>query len=121
MAAITLGQERHPRLRCPNSSDLPREIRVTELSEGVHYYLPTRRLGRMAVVRLVIVLFGVPFACSGVVGMIVARLFADQLFWLLGIAAELLSVAVLASGVFLILSGLWMAIGHAYPAGESRE
>jgi hypothetical protein len=56
----------------------------------------------LAVVRLVIVLFGVPFACNGVVGMIVAKLFGDQLFWLLGIAAELLSVAVLASGVFLI-------------------
>jgi hypothetical protein len=40
---------------------------VTELSEGVHCYLPTRRLGRLAVVRLVIVLFGVLFACSGVV------------------------------------------------------
>jgi hypothetical protein len=35
----------------------------------------------MAVVRLVIVLFGVSFACSGVVGMIVAKLFGDRLFW----------------------------------------
>src|SRR5437763_10360572 len=92
---------------------LPPEIQVSELPDGVRYRLPRGGRGRAAVLGLVLTAFGLFMAAGAAASLLAVVLIGRQGNLAVAVlVGTVFSVPPFALGLFLALSGFWLAVGR---------